>query len=182
MIFIDNVAVYAENTVKSRVRACWTFCCMIRKGWIACISPMSRTTEIPFERIFLPETLFLYILLITSVMFLVCLCVCRLLLKGPRSCWISQLQDKGDGCSKTLCCKVSVPGSSLKTSWQEPLMKPFGYSLCVSSFDCVKHLNSSHIPNTKSRSRGSDTGLPMLFAAVRKFRSSLQTTVQSIWK
>ena len=65
-----------------------------------------------------------------------------------------------------------MPGSSLKTSWQEPLMKPFGYSLCVSSFDCVKRLKSSHIPNTKSSSCGSDTGLSMLFATVRKFRLS----------
>jgi hypothetical protein len=65
-----------------------------------------------------------------------------------------------------------VPGSSLKTSWQEPLMKPFDYSLCVSSFDYVKHLKSSHIPNTKSSSCGSDTVLSMLFGTVTKFRLS----------
>ena len=63
-----------------------------------------------------------------------------------------------------------MPGSSLKTSWQEPLMKPFDYSLCVCSFDCVKHLKSSHIPNTRSSSCSSDTVLSMLFVTVRKFR------------
>jgi hypothetical protein len=57
---------------------------------------------------------------------------------------------------KTLYWNISVPDSSLKTWWQELLMKPVDYSLCVSSIDCVKPMKSSPIPDSKSSSCGTN--------------------------